>query len=152
MDQPEDVEALKRAQTQLLDSARAICREDIRLNGRLVVHGLEHDGADLKPADEAYLSLSARAPSDPFDWLSQTWWLSEVALADRDPERVRAAVAAIERSLDKVRAWLADQEQAGDPAPTEARPDYRRRSPAKAGAQPTQAPRARQRARRRVAP
>jgi hypothetical protein len=37
-------------------------------------------------------------------------------LADRDPERVRSAVAALERSLAKLNAWL--EENGGEsPAP-----------------------------------
>ncbi len=94
----------------LLEAARSVCLDDIRFNGRLALHGLE--GSDLKPADEAYLSLSASDRNDGKEWLSATYWLSDLALADRDPARVRAAVAALERTLDKLRSWLAEQDSA----------------------------------------
>lgn len=99
-----------------LDAARALCRDDVRLNGQLTIHGLEFSGADLAPTEEAYVSISVRDREDQLEWLSQTYWLSDLALADQDPERVRAAAAAIERSLDKLRQWLADHET---PVPAE---------------------------------
>lgn len=94
-----------------LDTARAVCRDDLRLNGLVAVHGLEYQGGDLVPADEAYLSVSARDREDQVEWLSQTYWLSDLVLADQDPARVRDAVAAIERTLDKLRGWLAEAER-----------------------------------------
>lgn len=99
----------------LLSAARLICRDDVRLNGRVALHGVEYQGAELAASEEAYLSLSARDRDDGEEWLSHSYWLSDLALADEDPDRVRAAVAAIERSLDKLRDWLAAQE-----APSEA--------------------------------
>jgi hypothetical protein len=93
-----------------LEAARAVCRDDLRLNGHLALHGLEYAGADLVPTDEAYLSVSARDRVDQVEWLSQTYWLSDLALADRDPERVRSVIAAMERTLAKLRDWLAEQE------------------------------------------
>jgi hypothetical protein len=41
----------------------------------------------------------------------------EVALADRDPEKVRRIVAALERSIAKLNAWLAEHEQGGPDTP-----------------------------------
>jgi hypothetical protein len=90
----------------LLEAARSLCRDDMRLGGRLAVHGLEYDGTELAPAAEAYLSVTARDRDTHVEWLSQTYWLSDLALADQDPERVRSAAAAIERSLAKLNAWL----------------------------------------------
>lgn len=90
-----------------LDAGRALCRDDVRLNSRLAVHGVEYEGAALVESDEAYLSLSVRDREDGVEWLSQTYWLSDIALADQDPERVRGAIAAIERSIGKLKEWLA---------------------------------------------
>jgi hypothetical protein len=109
----------------LLDSARSMCRDDLRLGGGLALHGLEYADGELAPAQEAYLSVTARDRDTHFEWLSQTYWLSDLALADRDPERVRSAVAAMERSLAKLKAWLEEHEAAAaaseappaDPAP-----------------------------------
>ncbi len=96
----------------ILYSARALCRDDLERSGRLGLHGLDQaeDGA-LVPAEEAYLAVAAGDPEGDGEWLSLTYWLSDLALADRDPQRVRAAVAAIERSLAKLNAWLAEQDE-----------------------------------------
>jgi hypothetical protein len=104
----------------LLDAARAVCRDDLRLGGGLALHGLEYAGGELAPAEEAYLSVTARDRDTHVEWLSQTYWLSDLALADRDPERVRSAIAAMERSLAKLNAWLEAHEAAastGDALP-----------------------------------
>lgn len=100
----------------LLDAARAVCRDDLRFGGGLALHGLEYAGAELQPAEEAYLSVTARDRDTHVEWLSQTYWLSDLALADRDPERVRSAIAAMERSLAKLNAWL--EEHDGVPGET----------------------------------
>lgn len=91
----------------LLDAARAVCRDDLRYGGgQLALHGLAYEGHELAPAEEAYVSVTARDRDTQVEWFSDTYWLSELALADRDPERVRLAIAAIERSLAKLHAWL----------------------------------------------
>lgn len=93
-----------------LAAGRSICRDDIRA-ARVTLHGLEYEGAELVAAEEAYLSMSVRDREDSSEWLSQTWWLSDVALADADPERVRAAIAAMERSIDKLKEWLSEKDE-----------------------------------------
>ena len=103
-----------------LDAGRALCRDDVRLNGRFAIHGLEYQEGELAPSDEAYLSISVRDREDGVEWLSETYWLSDIALADEDPERVRSAVVAMERTLTKLRKWLDAQEQESDPAETAA--------------------------------
>ncbi len=91
----------------LLDAARAVCRDDLRFGGgQFALHGLQFDGAELSAAEEAYVSVTARDRDTQVEWFCETYWLSELVLADRDPERVRAAIAAIERSLAKLNAWL----------------------------------------------
>jgi hypothetical protein len=67
---------------------------------------LAYQGDELAPAEEAYVSVTARDRDTQVEWFSETYWLSELALADQDPERVRTAIAAIERSLAKLNAWL----------------------------------------------
>jgi hypothetical protein len=105
-----------------LEAARSVCRDDLRLNGNLAIHGLEYEGAELVPAEEAYLAISVRDREDQVEWLSQTFWMSDLALADRDPNRVRSAIAALERTLDRVKAWLAAEEAALAPTSDDAVP------------------------------
>lgn len=102
-----------------LDAGRAMCRDDVRLNSRLAVLGREYDGPELVEAEEAYLSMSVRDREDGIEWLSQSWWLSDIILADENDDNVRSAVAAMERSIVKLREWLAEREAAAapDPAP-----------------------------------
>jgi hypothetical protein len=111
----------------LLDAARAVCRDDLRLGGQLALHGLQFEGAELVAAEEAYLSVVARDRDTQVEWFCETYWLSDLALADRDPERVRSAVAALERSLAKLNAWLEAQEEQDPRAeggdPTTPRPE-----------------------------
>jgi uncharacterized Ntn-hydrolase superfamily protein len=97
-----------------LAAGRALCRDDVRYNGRLALHGVEYRDGELAEADEAYLSLSVRDREDGVEWLSQTYWLSDIALADQDPERLRGAIAAMERSVAKLKQWLADREPPED--------------------------------------
>lgn len=101
----------------ILAAAHLLAADDIRLGGRFALHGLDQHGPDLTPSDEAYLSVTARDRDTNVPWLSLTYWLSDLALADRDPDRVRTVIAAMERSLDKVKAWLADQDAQGYTAP-----------------------------------
>ena len=97
-----------------LAAGRAICRDDIR-SARFAIHGLEYEGAELVPAEEAFLSMSVRDREDGSEWLSQIWWLSDIVLADPDPDRVRIALSAIERSVDKLKEWLSEHgEGAGE--------------------------------------
>lgn len=98
-----------------LDAGRAMCRDDVRLNGRLAVHGQEYDGPELVEAEEAFLSLSVRDREDGIEWLSQSWWLSDVILSDENPDRVRSAIAAMERTTVKLRGWLAEREAEESP-------------------------------------
>ncbi|WP_166036675.1 hypothetical protein [Sphingosinicella sp. YJ22] len=101
----------------LLKAARAMCGDDIRA-ARVALHGLEYEGAELVPADEAYLSMNVRDREDGSEWLSQTWWLSDIALADEDPERIRCVISAMERSIDKLKEWLSAKDEAADKAET----------------------------------
>lgn len=96
----------------LLDAARAVCRDDLRFGGgQLALHGLAYAGTELAPAEEAYVSVTARDRDTQVEWFSDTYWLSDLALADQHPDRVRSAIAAIERSLAKLHAWLEENDK-----------------------------------------
>jgi hypothetical protein len=94
-----------------LDAAREICRGDFRRTGRVEVHGIAAEGEEWVEAEEAYLSLSIADQDDGREWLSQTWWLSDLVLAAGDPQRVREAARALERSVAKLNAWLEEHEK-----------------------------------------
>lgn len=91
-----------------LESARELVRGDFA-TAELKLHTVRAEGETWVDAEEAYLGLSVADRDDGAEWLAESWWLSEIALADGDPVEVRRIVAAIERSLDKINAWLADK-------------------------------------------
>lgn len=92
-----------------LRAARDVSRGDFRRTGRVEVHGVVAEGEGWADADEAYLSLSIADQDDGREWLSQTWWLSDLVLASGDPKQVREAARALERSVARLDAWLAEQ-------------------------------------------
>ena len=102
-----------------LDAAREICRGDFREASQIRLHSVRAEGENWVDAEEAYLGISVADRDDGHEWLTETWWISDIVLADRDPEQVRRTVAALERSLAKVNAWLAEEEKGG---PDEAGP------------------------------
>lgn len=97
-----------------LDSARELVRGDFA-TAQLKLHTVRAEGETWVDAEEAYLGLSVSDRDDGAEWLAETWWLSEIALADADPAEVHRIAAAIRRSLDKIDAWLADKPPAIDP-------------------------------------
>lgn len=96
-----------------LHAAREICRGDFERTGRVEIHGVAEQDGTLAEAEEAYVSVSIADQDDGGEWLSATWWLSDAVLASGDPERVREAVRAIEKSLGKLNAWLAAEAAKG---------------------------------------
>jgi len=98
-----------------LDAAHEICRADFQEGARLRLHPARGDGGESEAAaetEEAFLSIAVADREDGETWLSESYWLSDIALADGDPEEVRRLAAALERSLAKVKAWLAEREAA----------------------------------------
>jgi hypothetical protein len=98
-----------------LDAARDMCRGDFVRTGRVELHGVAAEGEEWREAEEAYLSVSIADQDDGREWLSETWWLSDVALAGGNPARVREAAGAIRRSLERIDAWLEVHGQAKGP-------------------------------------
>lgn len=93
-----------------LHAARDVCLGDFRRTGRVEVHGVVAEGESWADAEEAYLSLSIADQDDGREWLSETWWLSDLVIAGGDPKQVREAARALERSVARLDAWLAEQE------------------------------------------
>src|SRR5688500_18259929 len=94
----------------ILDTAREICRSDFRNASRIRLHTVRAEGEGWVDAEEAYLGIAVADRDDGQDWLSETYWISDIALAERDPDQVRRIIAALERSIAKLNAWLAEQQ------------------------------------------
>lgn len=104
-----------------LDAAHEICRADFQQGARLRLHAACNEGAEGEATvePEAFLSITVADREDGETWLSESYWLSDIALADGEPEEVRRLAAALERSLAKVMVWLKAREAAspGGPEP-----------------------------------
>jgi len=89
-----------------LDAARDTCLGDFEETGQVRLHVLRDEGGEWVEAEEAFLGITVSDRDDGQEWLSETYWLSDVATADPDPEQVRAIARGLERSLAKIEAWL----------------------------------------------
>ena len=92
-----------------LEAGRAVCAGDFVTNARIRIHTQRAEGETWVEAEEAFLGISVSDRDSGEEWLAETYWLSDIALADADPAEVRRIARAIERSLAKVNAWLADK-------------------------------------------
>ncbi len=92
-----------------LSAARDVLLGDIEETAQVRLHTVQQSGEQWVEADEAYLGISVSDRDDGEEWLSDTYWLSDIAIADGDPEQVRAIVRGLERSIAKINLWLADK-------------------------------------------
>ncbi len=91
-------------------AARDVLLGDIEENAQVRLHTVQQDAeGGWVEAEEAYLGISVSDRDEGEEWLSDTWWLSEIAIAEQDPEQVRAIVRALERTIAKLNLWLADK-------------------------------------------
>lgn len=90
-------------------AARDVLLGDIEETAQVRLHTVQQVDGQWVDADEAYLGISVSDRDEGEEWLSDTWWLSEIATAEDDPEQVRAIVRALERSIAKLNLWLADK-------------------------------------------
>jgi hypothetical protein len=97
-----------------LEAARDVCAGDFQQNAALRLHTLRAEGAQWVEAEEAFLGLSVADRDTGKEWLSQTWWLSDIATVNADRAEVEAIVAALRRTIGKLEGWLA-----GGPAEAE---------------------------------
>jgi hypothetical protein len=97
----------------LLEAARAICRADICEGASIRLHTEQEEAGNWVEAEEAFLGISLADRDDGTEWLSETWWISDLALAEEDPARINAIARALERSVARIDAWLAANEKGG---------------------------------------
>jgi hypothetical protein len=91
-----------------LEAARELGRGDFETTGRVRLHVMRAEGEGWVEAEEAYLGISASDRDTGKEWLSETYWLSDIAMADGNPEQARAIVRALERSIARIKARLGD--------------------------------------------
>ena len=101
----------------ILETARKMCRSDFLEAARISLHTVRAEGDGWVDAEEAYLGIAIPDRDDGQDWLAETFWISDIATAEGDPEQVRRIIAALERSIGKLNAWLAEQEKGGPGEP-----------------------------------
>jgi hypothetical protein len=92
-----------------LETARELILADFEETARVRLHTTRAEGTDWVEAEEAFLGISVSDRDSGEQWLTETYWLSDIALADSDPEEVRRIARAVERSLAKINLWLADK-------------------------------------------
>ena len=89
-----------------LDAARQVCRSDFEESGRARIHAVRAEGDSWVEAEEAYFGISVADREDGKEWLSETWWLSDLVIAENDRDQVSQIISALERSIAKVKEWL----------------------------------------------
>jgi hypothetical protein len=99
--------------TPFLDAGRSLFADDLREAGRVRLHTVRAEGDSWVDADEAFLGLEIHDRDSGQPWLSETWWLSDIATIDDDPEEVRAIVRALERTIGRLNDWLAEKDGPG---------------------------------------
>jgi hypothetical protein len=95
-----------------LESAREIAHADFD-EADIRLHTVRAEGEQWVEAEEAYLGISVADRDSGEEWLSATRWLSDLAIAEDDPDQVRRIIAALERSIGKMREWIAEKEAGG---------------------------------------
>ena len=103
-----------------LESARAVCAGDFTHNARIRLHTQRAEGDEWVEAEEAYLGISVADRDDNEEWLSETYWLSDIATADGNRTEVEAVIAGLERTIGTLREWLTSG--GGNPPETEPPP------------------------------
>ena len=101
----------------LLEAGRGICVGDFAENARIRIHTQRAEGDTWVEAEEAFLGISVSDREDDTEWLSETYWLSDLAVADGNRTEVEAVIAGLERTIAKLREWLSNG-GTGGPAET----------------------------------
>jgi hypothetical protein len=91
-----------------LEAGRGVCAGDFVEGARIRIHTQRAEGESWVEAEEAFLGISVSDREDGEEWLSETYWLSDLAIADGNRTEVEAVVAGLERTIAKLREWLAN--------------------------------------------
>ena len=89
-----------------LETGRAVCAGDFVENARIRIHTQRAEGETWVEAEEAFLGISVSDREDGEEWLSETYWLSDLAIADGNRAEVEEVIAGLERTIAKLREWL----------------------------------------------
>jgi len=88
-----------------LEAAKAVCEGDFA-QAQIRLHTMRGEGEGWVEAEEAFLGISVADRESGKEWLSETFWLSDIATHDAGREDVQAVIAALERTIAKLREWL----------------------------------------------
>jgi hypothetical protein len=109
-----------------LEAGRGVCAGDFAENARIRIHTQRAQGDAWVEAEEAFLGISVSDREDGKEWLSETYWLSDLAIADGSRTEVEAVIAGLERTIAKLREWLSSGGTGGsaetEPPPDETKP------------------------------
>ena len=89
-----------------LEAGRGVCAGDFVESARIRIHTQRAEGDDWVEAEEAFLGISVSDREDGAEWLSETYWLSDLAIADGNRNEVEAVIVGLERTIIKLREWL----------------------------------------------
>ena len=96
-----------------LEAARDVCVGDFQEGARIRLHTMRAEGETWVEAEEAFLGISVEDRDGGGEWLSETYWLSDIATADGDRKQVEAIVAALGRTIAKLNLWLESEKTGG---------------------------------------
>jgi hypothetical protein len=91
-----------------LQAAREVCAGDFARNSQIRLHSVRAEEEGWAEAEEAYLAIAVADRDSGEEWLSESYWLSDLATQDSSRGEVQALIAALERTIAKLNAWLAD--------------------------------------------
>ena len=89
-----------------LEAGRAVCHGDFVENARIRIHTQRAEGETWVEAEEAYLGISVADRESGEEWLSETFWLSDIAIADGNRTEVEEIIAGLERTIARLRDWV----------------------------------------------
>jgi len=103
----------------MLEAGRAVCEGDFA-QADIRLHTMRGEGEGWVEAEEAFLGISVSDRENGREWLSQTYWLSDIATQDASREDVEQVIAALERTIGKLREWIDNGgKKTGGPAEAE---------------------------------